>query len=96
MLAWGIGLGVLTPAVVAAAVAAVDSDRAGLASGITTPPAKPAGRSASPPTAPSPASATKPGHFLAGIRTTGLITAGLFLTAAIATVALIHCDRQSP
>lgn len=33
-LLWGIGLGILTPAVVAAAIAAVTSDRAGLASAI--------------------------------------------------------------
>src|SRR5205814_9063444 len=33
-LLWGIGLGILTPAVVAAAIAAVPSDRAGLASAI--------------------------------------------------------------
>ena len=36
MLAWGIGLGVLTPAVVAAALAAVPPQYAGLASGINS------------------------------------------------------------
>jgi DHA2 family methylenomycin A resistance protein-like MFS transporter len=34
MLLWGVGLGILTPAVVAAAIAAVPTDRAGLASAV--------------------------------------------------------------
>jgi hypothetical protein len=46
LLLWGVGLGVLTPAVVAAAVRAV--------------PARPAGRSGSPPSVPSPATPPRP------------------------------------
>jgi MFS transporter, DHA2 family, methylenomycin A resistance protein len=60
LLLWGVGLGVLTPAVVAAAVRAVPARRAGLASAVTTPPARPAGRSGSPPSVPSPAAPPRP------------------------------------
>jgi hypothetical protein len=60
LLLWGVGLGVLTPAVVAAAVRAVPARRTGLASAVTTPPARPAGRSGSPPSVPSPAAPPRP------------------------------------
>lgn len=57
MLAWGIGLGILTPAVVAG-------------------------------------TARHPGHFVAGMRTTGLLLASLFLVAAITSSALARGDHH--
>jgi DHA2 family methylenomycin A resistance protein-like MFS transporter len=95
MLAWGIGLGLLTPAVVAAAVAAVDPDRAGLASGVNNT-ARQAGGAVGIATFGAIAgSASRPAHFLTGIHTAGLITAGLFTAALIATLVIIpSTDRH--
>jgi MFS transporter, DHA2 family, methylenomycin A resistance protein len=93
LMAWGIGLGVLTPAVVAAAVAAVP-DRAGLASGVNNT-ARQAGGAigiaafgalAGPP--------TDAAGFLTGMHVTALATAALFAVAAIVTVVLIPARRS--
>jgi DHA2 family methylenomycin A resistance protein-like MFS transporter len=82
LLLWGIGLAVLTPAVVSAAIASVPADRAGLASGINNT-ARQAGGAigiaaygavAGPPTATT--------HFLRGLHVTGLATAGLWVVVA--------------
>jgi DHA2 family methylenomycin A resistance protein-like MFS transporter len=89
LLAWGIGLGLLTPAVVAAAVAAVHRSRSGLASGVNNTARQACGAvgiavygSVSGP----------PGRahaFTAGLQHLGLATAGLFAVAAVATVVLV-------
>ena len=88
LLLWGIGLAVLTPAVVSAAVGAVTSDRAGLASGVNNTARQAAGAigiAAFGGLAGAPAS-----HgFLDGFHTAALIATGLFGTAAVAIVALI-------
>jgi MFS transporter, DHA2 family, methylenomycin A resistance protein len=90
MLCWGIGLALLTPAVVAAAIGAVPPDRSGLASGVNNT-ARQAGGAvgiavygavAGPP--------DDTGDFLAGLHGTALATAGLFVAAALATVAFIR------
>lgn len=93
-MAWGIGLGMLTTAVVAAAVAAVAPDRAGLASGVNNT-ARQAGGAigiaafgalAGPP--------TDPAGFTRGIHATALATAALFAVAAIATIVLIPATQR--
>jgi DHA2 family methylenomycin A resistance protein-like MFS transporter len=89
MLAWGIGLGVLTPAVVAAALAAVPPRYAGLASGVNNT-ARQAGGVAGIALYASVAGAPDdPARFLAGLHVTGLVTAGLFVTAAVATALAV-------
>ena len=94
MLGWGAGLGLLAPAVVAAAIAATPADRSGLASGFNNT-ARQAGGAIG--IAAYGAIAGQPDqtrHFLSGIHLTGLLTAGLFALAAIATIALI--PTQAP
>ena len=89
LLAWGIGLGLLTPAVVSAAVSAVEPQRTGLASGINNT-ARQAGGAigiaaygaiAGPP--------ANQGAFLSGLHIASLITAVLFVAATIGTVTFI-------
>ncbi len=88
MLAWGVGLGVLTPAVVAAALAAVPPRQAGLASGVNNT-ARQAGGVAGIALYSSVAgSPADPAPFLAGLHLAGLITAGLFVVAAIVAVTV--------
>lgn len=98
MLGWGIGLGLLTPAVVAAAISAAPPERSGLASGVNNT-ARQAGGAigiaaygaiAGPP--------TQTGHFLSGLHIAGLTTTGLFAIAALATTVLIptHAPREAP
>ena len=89
MLGWGIGLGLLTPAVVAAAIGAAPPERSGLASGVNNT-ARQAGGVIG--IAAYGAIAGQPaytGHFLSGLHITGLITAGLFVLAAVGTAGLI-------
>jgi DHA2 family methylenomycin A resistance protein-like MFS transporter len=78
----------LTPAVVSAAVGAVPSERAGLASGVNNTARQAAGAigiAAFGALAGAPAS-----HgFIGGFHTTALIATGMFGAAAVATVALI-------
>jgi DHA2 family methylenomycin A resistance protein-like MFS transporter len=89
LLGWGVGLALLTPAVVAAAVAAVPADRTGLASGVNNT-ARQAGGAIG--IAGYGAIAGQPAataRFLTGLHATGLITAGLFAVAALGTVRFV-------
>jgi len=89
MLCWGIGLGVLTPAVVAAAIAAAPPERSGLAAGVNNT-ARQAGGAIG--IAAYGAIAGQPdqaSHFLTGLHVTGLVTTCLFLLAAAATATLV-------
>ena len=84
LLPWGIGLGLLTPAVVAAAMASVPAPRAGLASAINNT-ARQAGGAIG--IAAFGALAGEPAqrsHFLNGFHAGGLIVAGLYCAAAAA------------
>lgn len=90
MLLWGIGLGLLTPAVVAAAVGAVDRERAGLASGVNNTARQAGGAIGIAAFGAVAGSATSRDTFVSGMHATGLATAALFLVAAVATVALIR------
>jgi MFS transporter, DHA2 family, methylenomycin A resistance protein len=92
LLLWGTGLGLLTPAVVAAALGALPGRRAGFASAVNNT-ARQAGGAIG--IAAFGALAGRPGAggFVAGFHTAALLTAGLFITAAIATVSLVPTGR---
>jgi DHA2 family methylenomycin A resistance protein-like MFS transporter len=89
LLGWGVGLALLTPAVVAAAIAAVPAERTGLASGVNNT-ARQAGGAIG--IAGYGALAGRPQattRFLTGLHAAGLITAGLFAVAALCTVLFV-------
>jgi MFS transporter, DHA2 family, methylenomycin A resistance protein len=88
LLLWGIGLGLLTPAVVAAAIGSVDAGRAGLASAVNNT-ARQAGGAIGIAAFGSLAGAPASHGFLTGFHTAGIVGAGLFLAGAAATVAFI-------
>ncbi|HZO79971.1 MAG TPA: MFS transporter [Solirubrobacteraceae bacterium] len=88
LLAWGAGLALLTPAVVAAAVGAVPGDRAGLASAVNNTSRQASGAVG---IAAFGALAGEPGKpgFLAGFHLAAAIATALFLSAAILTALYI-------
>ena len=93
MLAWGLGLALLTPAVVAAAVASVPSDRAGLASGVNNT-CRQAGGAIGIAAYGSLAGAPSGARFVAGFHLAALLTGALFLAAAIAALLAIERPRR--
>jgi DHA2 family methylenomycin A resistance protein-like MFS transporter len=86
---WGLGLALLTPAVVTAAIGAVPGGRTGLASAVNNT-ARQAGGALG--IAAFGALAGPPGRadFLAGFHAAALTAAGLFAVAAVATIGLIR------
>jgi MFS transporter, DHA2 family, methylenomycin A resistance protein len=89
LLLWGAGLGVLTPAVVAAAMGAVSGDRAGLASAVNNTARQAGGAigiAAFGALADAPAARER---FLHGLHAGGLIAAALYVLAAAAAAPLI-------
>jgi DHA2 family methylenomycin A resistance protein-like MFS transporter len=88
LLAWGIGLAFLTPAVVAAAVGAVPGDRAGLASAVNNTARQASGAVG---IAAFGAVAGQPGSqgFMAGFHLAAAIAAGLFGFSAVLTARFI-------
>jgi DHA2 family methylenomycin A resistance protein-like MFS transporter len=92
LLLWGVGLGVLTPAVVAAAVGAVPGDRAGLGSAVNNT-ARQAGGAIG--IAAFGALAGTPGApgFVGGLHTVALITVALYLIASLASLTAIPPAR---
>jgi DHA2 family methylenomycin A resistance protein-like MFS transporter len=87
LLLWGCGLGVLTPAVVAAAVGAV-RDRSGLASAVNNT-ARQAGGAVGIATFGAIAgSASNARAFVSGLHVTGVISVALFLVAALSTAVI--------
>jgi MFS transporter, DHA2 family, methylenomycin A resistance protein len=88
LLFWGIGLAALTPAVVAAAMGAVQSARAGLASAMNNT-ARQAGGAIGIAALGALAGSPANGHaFLDGLHAAGLTAAALYLVAALATLTL--------
>jgi DHA2 family methylenomycin A resistance protein-like MFS transporter len=88
LLLWGIGLAALTPAVVAAAMGAVQSARAGLASAMNNT-ARQAGGAIGIAALGALAGSPANGHaFLDGLHAAGLTAAGLYLVAALATLTV--------
>jgi DHA2 family methylenomycin A resistance protein-like MFS transporter len=94
LLLWGIGLGILTPAVVAAALGAVGDNRSGLASAVNNTARQACGAIG---IAAFGAIAGQPGHpgFLPGLHMVGVITAALFLAGAITTLTLIRQPAEA-
>jgi DHA2 family methylenomycin A resistance protein-like MFS transporter len=92
LLLWGVGLAVLTPAVVAAAVGAVPGERAGLASAVNNTSRQAAGAigiAAFGALAGAPA-----GHaFLDGFHTVALVAAGLFAAGTLVAAVMIPTKR---
>ena len=84
MLLWGVGLGFLTPAVVAAAIAAVPAARAGLASAVNNT-ARQAGGAIGIAVCGSIAGSPGGSGFLPGLRAVGLGVAALWGVAILAT-----------
>ena len=94
LLCWGVGMGILTPAVVAAAIGAVPSDRSGLASGINNTARQTGGAigiAAYGALAGPPAQATS---FLRGLHVAGFSTVVVWLAAAIATALFVPGTRR--
>jgi DHA2 family methylenomycin A resistance protein-like MFS transporter len=85
---WGGGLGLLTPAVVTAAMGAVESDRAGLASGVNN-----TARQAGGAIGIAAFGALAAHAVLPGLHEAALIAALLYLGAAAASLALIPAAR---
>lgn len=85
LLLWGLGLGVLTPAVVAAAVAAVEPSRAGLASGVNNTARQAGGAVGIAVYGAVAGPVAQPGAFVHGLQALGLATAALYLVAAAVT-----------
>jgi len=94
MLAWGIGLGVLTPAVVAAALAAVPARHAGLASGVNNTARQAGGVAGIALYAAIAGSPDDPARFLAGLHVSAWTTAGLFVVAAVAAAIAVPARRR--
>jgi MFS transporter, DHA2 family, methylenomycin A resistance protein len=92
MLLWGSGLGILTPAVVAA-IGAVPADRAGLASAVINT-ARQAGGAIGIAALGALAGPPDSAGFISGLHTAAVIAAGLFLAAMTATLALIPSGSQ--
>jgi MFS transporter, DHA2 family, methylenomycin A resistance protein len=86
---WGGGLGLLTSAVVAAAVGAVASDRAGLASAVNNTARQAGGAIGIAAFGALAGDAARPG-FLHGFHLAALIAAGLYVAATVPTLAFIR------
>ena len=91
-LLWGIGLGILTPAVVAAAIAAVPSERAGLASAINNT-SRQAGGAIGIAIAGGVAGAPAAADFVGGFHAVAIAAAVLYTVAAVASLALLPRRR---
>ncbi|MBA2324127.1 MAG: hypothetical protein H0V92_09020 [Pseudonocardiales bacterium] len=94
LLCWGIGIGMLTPAVVAAAVGAVEPARAGLASGVNNTARQAGGAIGIAVFGAVAGSAVDHDHFVRGLNLTALGTAALFVVAAVATLALVPAAER--
>jgi DHA2 family methylenomycin A resistance protein-like MFS transporter len=84
LLLWGIGIGLLTPAVVAAAVASVEPERAGLASGVNNTARQTGGAFGIAIFGAIAGSAVHPASFVEGMRIAGVLAAALFVLTALA------------
>lgn len=86
LLLWGGGLALLTPAVVAAAVAAVGAGRSGLAAGVNNTTRQAGGAVGIAAFGTLAGTAAHPRMFVSGMHVTGLVAAALFLVAALFAV----------
>ena len=86
---WGIGMGVLTPAVVAAAVGAVPGERAGLGSAVNNTARQAGGAVGIAAFGALSGEAARPA-FVHGFHLAALIAAGLYAAATVPTLAFIR------
>lgn len=96
LLLWGVGLGVLTPAVVAAAVAAVGDGRSGLASGVNNTARQAGGAVGIAVYGAVAGPATRPAAFVGGLNALGLATAASFVVTAAAAALFMAPARAEP
>ena len=96
LLIWGVGLGVLTPAVVAAAVGAVEPGKSGLASGVNNTARQAGGAVGIAVYGAVAGPATRPAAFVGSMHALGLATAALFVTTAAVSALLIPPARGEP
>jgi DHA2 family methylenomycin A resistance protein-like MFS transporter len=89
LLLWGIGMGILTPAVVAAAVRTVPAERAGLASAVNNTARQAGGAIGIAAFGAIAGNATDAGSFVSGMHLSALLAVGLWLLASAATLAII-------
>jgi DHA2 family methylenomycin A resistance protein-like MFS transporter len=89
LLLWGIGLGVLTPAVVAAAVRTVPAARAGLAAAVNNTARQAGGAIGIAAFGAIAGSAASTRSFVSGMHTSALIAVGLWVIASVVTLGLI-------
>jgi MFS transporter, DHA2 family, methylenomycin A resistance protein len=89
LLLWGIGMGILTPAVVAAAVRTVSAARAGLASAVNNTARQAGGAIGIAAFGALAGSAAHTGDFIGGMHLSALLAVGLWLVAGAVTLALI-------
>jgi MFS transporter, DHA2 family, methylenomycin A resistance protein len=95
LLLWGVGLGILTPAVVAAAVRTVPAARAGLASAVNNTARQAGGAIGIAAFGAIAGSTADSGSFVGGMHLSALLAVGLWLMASAATLAIIP-GRLSP
>jgi DHA2 family methylenomycin A resistance protein-like MFS transporter len=84
---WGLGLGLLTPALVAGAIGSVPRERSGLASAVNNS-ARQAGNAIGVPAAAAIAGPATAAGFVAGLHTAALVGAGICLATAAISAAL--------
>lgn len=89
LLLWGIGMGLLTPAVVAAAMSAVPGDRAGLASAVNNTARQTGGAVGIAALGALAGSASNGPAFVQGMHQVAFVSAGLYVAAAAASLAAI-------
>ena len=94
LLLWGVGLGILTPAVVAAAVTTVDEARSGLASGVNNTARQAGGAVGIAVYGAVAGPATRPSAFITGMHVLGHATAALFVATAAVSALFIPTRRR--
>jgi DHA2 family methylenomycin A resistance protein-like MFS transporter len=92
LLLWGVGLGVLTPAVVAAAMGAVPRERAGLASALNNTARQTGGAIGIAASGALAGSTADGAGFVSGMHVDALIAIGLWLAGIAATLAFVGRD----
>ena len=93
---WGCGLGMLTPAVVTAAVSAAPRDRSGLASGVNNTARQAGGALGIAAYGALAGSPARTGHFLGGLHAAGLATCALYAVAAMASLRWLSNRELRP
>jgi len=92
---WGVGNGVLTPAVVAAALRAVPPDRRGLASGANNTARQAAGAVGIALYGAVAGAPAQVARFVSGLHVMAAVSALLYVAAAATTAALVPSDRTA-